>query len=125
MNAGSSRPDQGKGGPPSDGPGDLAGALDLLLADGALGVLRRFRPDGAALRLAASLARRPQLVAGQAALLGAELARITAGRSQVGPERKDRRFADRGWSQNPLLKRHAGIPRDWPGHRAHAGHRRS
>ncbi len=45
-----------------DTAGDLAGALDMLLADGALGVLRRFRPDGAMLRLAASLAQRPQVV---------------------------------------------------------------
>ena len=29
------------------GAGDFAGALDLLLTDGALGVIRRFRPDGA------------------------------------------------------------------------------
>src|SRR5215467_10305568 len=85
--------------------GDLAGALDLLLADGALGVLRRFRPDGATLRLAAGLARNPQAVAAEAALLGADLARIAAGRSQLAPERKDRRFADPAWAQNPLLKR--------------------
>jgi class II poly(R)-hydroxyalkanoic acid synthase len=88
-----------------DAAGDLAGALDLLLADGALGVLRRFRPDGATLRLAVGLARRPQRVAGQAASLGAELARIARGRSQVAPERRDRRFADPAWTQNPLLKR--------------------
>ena len=49
--------------------GDFAGALDLLLADGALGVLRRLRPDGAGLRLAASLVRRPELVSQQAAAL--------------------------------------------------------
>ena len=61
--------------PGQDAAGDLAGALDMLLADGALGVLRRFRPDGAVLRLAASLARRPQLMGQQAAVLGAELAR--------------------------------------------------
>ena len=85
--------------------GDLAGALDLLLADGALGVLRRFRPDGATLRLAASLARNPQSVAGQAALLGTELGRIATGRSEVAPQRKDRRFADPAWTHNPLLKR--------------------
>jgi len=85
--------------------GDLAGALDLLLADGALGVARRLRPDGATLRLAASLARSPQAVAGQAALLGTELGRIAAGRSQVAPERRDRRFADPAWTQNPVLKR--------------------
>ena len=88
-----------------DAAGDLAGALDLLLADGALGVLRRFRPDGAALRLAAGLARRPQLVAGQMASLGTELARIAGGRSQIAPERRDRRFTDPAWAQNPLLKR--------------------
>ena len=85
--------------------GDLAGALDLLLADGALGVLRRFRPDGATLRLAASLARNPQAVAGQAALLGTELSRIATGRSDIAPQRKDRRFADPAWTHNPLLKR--------------------
>jgi polyhydroxyalkanoate synthase subunit PhaC len=88
-----------------DAAGDLAGALDLLLADGALGVLRRLRPDGATLRLAVGLARRPQRVAGQAASLGAEFARIASGRSQIAPERRDRRFADPAWSQNPLLRR--------------------
>jgi polyhydroxyalkanoate synthase subunit PhaC len=85
--------------------GDFAGALDLLLADGALGVLRRFRPDSAGLRLAASLAARPQLVGSQAATLGAELIQIATGRSQISPDRKDRRFADPAWTQNPLLKR--------------------
>ena len=85
--------------------GDLAGALDLLLTDGALGVLRRFRPDGATLRLAAGLARRPEVLAGQAALLATELGKIVSGRSQVAPERRDRRFADPAWAQNPLLKR--------------------
>src|SRR5580700_2780889 len=88
-----------------DAAGDLAGALDMLLADGALGVLRRFRPDGALLRLAASLAQRPQLVSEQVAVLGAELAKIITGSSQLAPERKDRRFGDPAWSQNPLLKR--------------------
>jgi polyhydroxyalkanoate synthase subunit PhaC len=88
-----------------DAAGDLAGALDLLLADGALGVLRRFRPDGATLRLAVGLARRPQRVAGQMASLGGELARIAGGRSQIAPERRDRRFADPAWSQNPVLRR--------------------
>jgi polyhydroxyalkanoate synthase subunit PhaC len=88
-----------------DTAGDFAGALDLLLADGALGVLRRFRPDGSLLRLAASLAMRPELVAGQAASLAAELARIVTGSSQVTPDRRDRRFADPAWSQNALLKR--------------------
>ena len=88
-----------------DSAGDLAGALDMLLADGALGVLRRFRPDGAALRLAANLAQRPQLVGLHAAALGSELGRIATGRSKIGPGRKDRRFADPAWTGNPLLRR--------------------
>jgi polyhydroxyalkanoate synthase subunit PhaC len=91
--------------PLQEAAGELAGALDMLLTDGALGVLRRFKPDGAALRLGASLAKRPQLVGLQLAALGTELARIAAGRSEITPERKDRRFADPAWSQNPLLKR--------------------
>jgi polyhydroxyalkanoate synthase subunit PhaC len=91
--------------PGQDAAENLAGALDMLLADGALGVLRRFRPDGAGLRLAASLAKRPQLVSQQIGVLGTELAKIVTGSSQLTPERKDRRFADPAWSQNPLLKR--------------------
>jgi poly[(R)-3-hydroxyalkanoate] polymerase subunit PhaC len=85
--------------------GDVAGALDLLLTDGALGVMRRLRPDGAAMRLAFSLARKPGLVGQQAAALGAELAQIALGRSQVAPDRRDRRFADPAWTQNPVFKR--------------------
>jgi len=93
------------GQPAQEAAGDLAGALDMLLADGALGVLRRFRPDSAILRLAANLAHRPQLVSQQAALLGAELAQIARGSSELAPNRKDRRFADPAWSENPVLRR--------------------
>jgi polyhydroxyalkanoate synthase subunit PhaC len=85
--------------------GDFAGALDLLLADGALGVLRRLRPDGAAMRLAASLAAKPDLISQQVVTLGAELAQIALGRSQLAPGRRDRRFTDPAWTHNPLLKR--------------------
>jgi polyhydroxyalkanoate synthase len=95
----------GRTGPDEEAAGDVAGALDLLLTDGALGVLRRLRPDGAALRLATSLAGRPGLLSQQAKALGAELAQVALGRSQVAPGRKDRRFADPAWTQNPLLKR--------------------
>jgi polyhydroxyalkanoate synthase subunit PhaC len=85
--------------------GDFAGALDLLLTDGALGVLRRLKPDGAGLRLVASLARRPELISSQVALLGAELVQIAKGSSEVTPDRRDRRFGDPAWTQNPVLKR--------------------
>ncbi len=80
-------------------------ALDLLLSDAALGVARRFRPDGSLLRLGLQLARRPRSVAGRAAALGSELGRITAGRSDLAPAPRDRRFADPAWTQNPVLKR--------------------
>jgi polyhydroxyalkanoate synthase subunit PhaC len=94
-------------GPPADESDaiDAAGALDLLLTDGALGVLRRFRPDGAGLRLAVSLARRPRLVADQLTTLGTELIEIGRGRSQRAPHRKDKRFADPAWTEGPLHRR--------------------
>jgi poly[(R)-3-hydroxyalkanoate] polymerase subunit PhaC len=82
-----------------------AAPLDLLLTDAATGMLRRVNPGGAGLRLAAALAARPRLVAGRGTRLAGELARIAAGRSQVQPSRRDRRFADPGWAGNPLLRR--------------------
>jgi polyhydroxyalkanoate synthase len=79
--------------------------LDLLLTDAALGLLRRVNPGGSGLRLAAGLAARPRLVAGRGRQLLGELTRIAAGRSEVEPSRRDRRFADPGWAGNPLLRR--------------------
>jgi hypothetical protein len=82
-----------------------AAPLDLLLSDAATGMMRRINPGGSGLRLAAALAARPRLVAGRGTQLAGELARIAAGRSQVQPSRRDRRFADPGWAGNPLLRR--------------------
>ena len=79
--------------------------LDLLLGDAATGMLRRVNLGGSGLRLAAALAARPRLVAGRGRQLAGELARIGAGRSQIQPSRRDRRFADPAWSGNPLLRR--------------------
>jgi polyhydroxyalkanoate synthase len=91
---------------PTSAAADAAAApLDLLLADAATGMLRRVNPGGAGLRLAAALAAKPRLVAGRGTRLAGELARIAAGRSQVQPSRRDRRFADPGWAGNPLLHR--------------------
>ena len=84
---------------------DAAGGLDLLLTDAALGVWHRLRPDSSLLRLAAGLARRPELVGRQAALLATELGRIAAGRSAVAAGPRDRRFADPAWTGNPVLRR--------------------
>ncbi len=83
----------------------LATPLDLLLADATTSPLRRFLPGMSGVRFTAGLARRPQRVAGRALGLGAELARIAAGRSEVAPHEKDRRFADEAWAKNPALRR--------------------
>jgi polyhydroxyalkanoate synthase subunit PhaC len=82
-----------------------AAPLDLLLTDAATGMLRRVNPGGSGLRLAAALAGRPRLVAGRGRQLLGELGRVAVGRSQVAPARRDRRFADPGWTGNPLLHR--------------------
>ena len=82
-------------------------ALDVMLTDAAIeepGV-RRFIKPTAAVKLAASLARRPQRLAGRAAGLGQELVRVAAGRSQRAPSKGDRRFGDPAWSGNWLLRR--------------------
>ncbi len=82
-----------------------AAPLDLLLTDAATGMLRRVNPGGSGLRLAAALAGLPRLVAGRGRQLLGELGRVAVGRSQVAPARRDRRFADPGWTGNPLLRR--------------------
>jgi len=89
----------------TDDAGDMAGGLDLLLTDAALGVWHRLRPDSSLLRLAGGLARRPQFTVRQTAQLAAELGRIAAGRSTVTADARDRRFADPAWRDNPFLRR--------------------
>ena len=84
---------------------DAAAPLDLLLADATSSPLRRFIPGMSGVRFTAALARRPQRVAGRALGLTTELGRIAAGRSEVEPDEKDRRFSEEGWAKNPALKR--------------------
>ena len=57
------------------------------------------------MRFAWGLARHPWAVGRQTAGLAAELGRVAAGRSQIAPGRRDRRFADPAWRENPALKR--------------------
>ena len=82
-----------------------AGALDMLLADAALGPARRFIPGMAMARFAGRLAGQPGQLASRLSGLGTELARIAAGRSELAAGPKDRRFADPAWTQNPVLHR--------------------
>jgi poly[(R)-3-hydroxyalkanoate] polymerase subunit PhaC len=84
---------------------DEAAPLDALLVEAALGPLRRFAPNASTVRFAAGLARRPLTVSRRAGGLAAELTRIAVGTSVVAPPKRDRRFADPAWTENPLLRR--------------------
>ncbi len=94
---------------------DAASALDLLLSDAALGVVRRFLPSASTLRFAAGLARRPRAVTRRTTSLASEIVSIAAGRSAIAPGKKDRRFADPGWASNPLLARLVQAYLAWAG----------
>ena len=90
----------------SDEPAEAVMGLDMLLVDAARGPVRRMIPPaGTALRFGSALARQPGTVARRAGELARELAAIAAGRSELEPGRKDRRFADPAWTGNPLLHR--------------------
>ncbi|WP_418057723.1 PHA/PHB synthase family protein [Pimelobacter simplex] len=84
---------------------DAAAPLDVLLVDAALGPFRRFVPDASTAKWALSLARRPRTTVRRLGGLAGEAARIAVGASDVTPRRRDRRFADVGWTDNPLLRR--------------------
>ena len=51
------------------------------------------------------LARRPARAARRVGGLGAELARVAAGRSELRPAKRDRRFADPAWESSWLFRR--------------------
>ena len=91
--------------PVSDDIADQAAPLDALLVEAALGPLRRFTPDGSTARFAFHLARRPLTTGRRLGGLAAELARIGVGTSTVAPSKRDRRFTDPAWTENPLLRR--------------------
>jgi polyhydroxyalkanoate synthase subunit PhaC len=79
--------------------------LDLLLSDAALGVLRRFLPNASMLRWAAALARHPEIVIRQTSGLLSDLGKIASGDSEITAPRRDRRFDDPAWRENPVLRR--------------------
>ena len=91
--------------PAFDDLADQAAPLDALLVDAALGPLRRLAPNSSTAVFAARLALRPGTVARRLGGLTAETARILAGTSTVAPSKRDRRFTDPAWTQNPLLRR--------------------
>lgn len=81
-------------------------ALDVLLTESpSFGGASRFVQPVAAARTLAGLAKQPGRAARRAAGLGGELTRIAAGRSQLTPAKGDRRFGDRAWQENWMLRR--------------------
>ena len=100
--------ERGAGNGSSIGPrASVRAALDVMLTDAALEGrgAGRFLAPGAAAKAALGLARRPRRIASQAGTLGSELARVAVGSSEVEPAKGDRRFTDRGWRENWLLRR--------------------
>jgi poly[(R)-3-hydroxyalkanoate] polymerase subunit PhaC len=79
--------------------------LDVLLSEAGTGEPSRFIAPGAAVKVGAGLARHPHRVATRAAGLAGELGRVAAGRSVLAPAKGDRRFGDRAWEGNWLLRR--------------------
>src|SRR3954447_6448535 len=79
--------------------------LDVMLTDASTSSLRRWAPGPEALKWVAALAKSPRQPLGQLAGLGKELGKIVIGRSEVAPSKKDKRFADPAWTQNPLYAR--------------------
>ena len=63
------------------------------------------REAGGALRfLGQAVMRHPRAVLRTVPDLGEDLVKISLGRSQVAPEKGDKRFADPAWQQNPLFR---------------------
>jgi polyhydroxyalkanoate synthase len=91
--------------PDLDAAADQAAPLDALLVDAALGPVRRLAPNTSTVTFAAQLARRPGTTVRRLAWLAGELARVGAGTSTLAPARRDRRFTDPAWAENPILRR--------------------
>jgi polyhydroxyalkanoate synthase len=82
-------------------------ALDVMLTDAAVedGGVGRFIKPTVAGKAIGGLARRPRRVVRRVSELGGELGRVAVGHSELGPAKGDRRFGDRAWSENWLLRR--------------------
>ena len=91
--------------PDTDDGEELAAPLDLLLTDAALGLGRRLAPNSSWLALGAGLIRRPRAVTRRGVELARQLTGVAVGQSKIAPEKRDRRFADPAWRENPLLRR--------------------
>jgi polyhydroxyalkanoate synthase subunit PhaC len=80
-------------------------SLEVLLTDATTSGLGRFIPGTSALRFGAQLARRPSRPRANAADTVRALAAVIAGRSDLAPSPRDRRYADVAWRGNWLFSR--------------------
>lgn len=78
--------------------------LDALV-DVPAGTWERFGVGRSAVTFAAALARRPDVLGQRLTSLAAEMGRIAAGTSELAAHKRDRRFKDPAWQENPLLRR--------------------
>jgi polyhydroxyalkanoate synthase len=96
---------------PHGAPVDVAAAaeqaapLDSLLVDAALGPYRRFAPNSSTVKWAARLVFQPRTTGQRLGDLVSQLASIGVGTATITPGRRDRRFTDPAWNENPLLRR--------------------
>ena len=81
--------------------------LDVMLSDAVLesGGVGRFLKPKAAGRTVTGLARHPRRTVSDAGRFGLEQARVAIGRSDARPSKSDRRFGERAWQDNWLLRR--------------------
>jgi len=91
--------------PASADSSEASPSLDALLTGASAGPGRRWVPGVAGAKAAARLAVRPATVARRTAGLGATMAKIAVGRSEVAPAKGDRRFTDPAWQGNPGFRR--------------------
>jgi polyhydroxyalkanoate synthase len=78
--------------------------FDAALLAGTLGLVQRSFAWRETARLGAGLARRPHKVAGPVGRFARDTAQVVTGRSAIEPARRDRRYSDRAWRDNPLFK---------------------
>jgi polyhydroxyalkanoate synthase len=89
----------------TDSGDELAAPLDFLLTSAAIGPLRRLVPNASWVRLARSMATQPRTVARRTSGLAVELGSIAIGNSDRTPSKRDRRFSDPAWTENPIFRR--------------------
>lgn len=83
---------------------EASAPIDMLLTSAARGQWRRFIPGASTVKLGAAIAEKPSVIADEAVSLVRELARAGTGKSDITPDKRDRRFSDPAWSSNPWLR---------------------